>query len=82
LTRPAIRQPTRTIPSAPNHCLTMAGEPSNTSPERLTIAVVLAAAFAVMVIKQTYIGDARWWNLVMAVLLLGVLGVYLRINRR
>jgi hypothetical protein len=60
----------------------MAGEPTNTSPERLTIAVVLAAALAVVVIKQTYVGDARWWNLVVAVLLLGVLGLYLRMNQR
>lgn len=60
----------------------MAGEPSNTSHERLTRRVFLATAFAVMVIKQTYIDDARWWNLVMAVLLLGVLAIYLRINQR
>ena len=60
----------------------MAGEPSNSSPDRLTVVVALSSAAAIVILKQTYVGDARWWNLVMAVLLLGVLAVYLRASQR
>jgi hypothetical protein len=60
----------------------MAGKPTNTNPDRLTLAIFVAAAVAVVVIKQTYVGEARWWNLFVAALLLGLLAAYLRAARK
>lgn len=44
-------------------------------PRTLLIAFVIGVALAVL--RVTVIGDARWWNLVMAGLLLAILGLYL-----
>jgi hypothetical protein len=41
------------------------------------ILVVVLFALMMMYAKVQVIGDARWWNLVMAGLLLGVLALYL-----
>lgn len=46
---------------------------------RYRLNVLTAALLAVVVLyaKEWVIGDARWWNLVMAGLLLAVLAMYL-----
>ena len=46
------------------------------------IAIALAATVAVMYLKERYVGDARWWNLAMAGMLVVVLILYLRRERR
>ena len=46
------------------------------------IAIALAATLALTYVKETYLGDPRWWNLVMAGMLVVVLILYLRRERR
>lgn len=48
----------------------------------LPISVVLGLVMVMAMVKNALIGDARWWNLVMAVLLLAILGLYLLRERR
>ena len=44
---------------------------------RIPISVVIGTVIILMVVKEAVIGDARWWNLVMAGLLIMMLVVYL-----
>ena len=41
------------------------------------ISVVIGTVIILMMVKEAVIGDARWWNLVMAGLLIIMLVVYL-----
>jgi hypothetical protein len=45
-------------------------------------ALTLILAIVLLSAKETLIGDARWWNLVLAGLLLVLLVQYLRAQRR
>ena len=47
----------------------------------IPVSIVIAATILVMVAKDMLIGDAGWWNLVMAALLLVALADYLRRKR-
>ena len=44
--------------------------------DRVPISVVIGIAVILMVVKEAVIGDARWWNLVMAGMLIVVLVAY------
>jgi hypothetical protein len=44
---------------------------------RVSLLVAVLAALVVMSMRTWIVGDARWWNLAMAGLLLVVLGLYL-----
>lgn len=48
----------------------------------LQLGLAIAGAVVLLTVKQAVVGDARWWNLVMAGLLTAVLIAYLRGQRR
>ncbi len=53
--------------------------------DRVPVSVVVGVAIMVVLAKDALVGDARWWNLVMAGLLLVLLARYLwwdRTSRR
>ena len=46
--------------------------------ERLLLLMAVLLGIALSLTRRMLVPDARWWNLVMAALLLGVLVLYLR----